>query len=242
VRPVTVGPLVGLLAEIVLLCLLSVSVGLTGPGWCAGMTVALGVAIAWARGLSALEVPRIGPADWVTLTRAVLVGAITALTIDSFLVVPQTALVVGLSVVTLSLDAVDGWVARRTSTVSPLGARFDYEVDAFLILVLGAFVAPSAGWWVLVLGLARYAFVAAGWVLPWMQASLPPRYWRKVVAATQGIVLTVVAAGVLPHNVDMAALLVAFALLAESFGRDVWWLWRHRTSMSTAPVPERALA
>ena len=80
----------------------------------------------------------------------------------------------------------------------------------------------------LAIGAARYAFLAAGWLLPWMRAPLPPRYWRKVVAATQGIVLTIAAADVLPPALTRAALAVALALLAESFGRDVWWLWRHR--------------
>ncbi len=50
----------------------------------------------------------------------------------------------------------------------------------------------------LAIGVARYAFAAAGWVLPWMRGQLPPRYWRKVVTATQGIVLTVAAAAVAP--------------------------------------------
>jgi phosphatidylglycerophosphate synthase len=236
------GPVVGLLAEMLLLSALMAVVGLTGPGWWAGMAVAVVVAFAWAHGLASSGASSIGPADWVTLTRAVLVGAITALTVDSFLVAPQTALLVALTTLALVLDAADGWVARRTRTVSALGARFDYEVDAFLILVLGVFVAPAVGWWVLVLGLARYAFVATGWMLPWMRATLPPRYWRKVVAAAQGIVLMVVAAGVLPHNVDMAALLVAFALLAESFGHDVWWLWQSRHHAAASLVPERALA
>ena len=56
--------------------------------------------------------------------------------------------------------------------------------------------------WVLAIGAARYVFLAAGWLLPWMRAPLPPRYWRKVVAATQGITLTVAAADVLPLAAD----------------------------------------
>ena len=54
----------------------------------------------------------------------------------------------------------------------------------------------------LAIGLARYALLAAGRLLPWLRRPLPPRYWCKVVAAVQGIVLTVAAAGVLPHAVD----------------------------------------
>src|SRR5699024_3857569 len=130
--------------------------------------------------------------------------------------------------VALVLDAVDGWVARGTRTASMFGARFDGEVDAFLIGALSVYVAGMLGWWILAIGAARYAFAMAGWVLGWLRAPLPFRFWRKVVTATQGIVLCVVAAGIVPELVAYAALGGALALLAESFGRDVWWLWRHK--------------
>jgi phosphatidylglycerophosphate synthase len=130
--------------------------------------------------------------------------------------------------VALVLDAVDGVVARRTGTASSLGARFDMEVDAFLLLVLSAYVARTVGAWVLAIGVMRYLFVAAGWALPWLRGRLPSRYWRKVVAATQGIVLVIAASGVLPAWLATVALVVALGLLVESFGRDVAWLWRRR--------------
>src|SRR5439155_5825962 len=44
----------------------------------------------------------------------------------------------------------------------------------------------------------------------------------------QGITLTIAAAGAVPPTLIRAALAAALVLLAESFGRDVWWLWRHR--------------
>ncbi|MCW2792907.1 MAG: CDP-alcohol phosphatidyltransferase [Nocardioides sp.] len=171
---------------------------------------------------------RLGPADRVTLTRSVLAGVVAVLTVVSFArPVPVPALV-SIAAVALVLDAVDGWVARRTGTVSPFGARFDMETDAFLILALSTYVARSAGWWVLLIGLARYALLVATWVLPWLREPSPPRYWAKVVAAVQGVVLVVAASGVLPQRVTLAALLLALVLLAESFGRQVWWLWRRR--------------
>ena len=54
-----------------------------------------------------------------------------------------------------------------------------------------------------------------------MRREAPPRYWGKVVAATQGVVLTLAAASVLPASLTVAALAVSLALLAESFGREV---------------------
>jgi phosphatidylglycerophosphate synthase len=128
--------------------------------------------------------------------------------------------------VALALDAADGWVARRTGTATALGARFDGEVDAFLILALSVYVAPAYGAWVLAIGAARYVFLAGEWLLPWMRAPLPPRRWRRLVAATQGIVLTVAAAGTLPRTLTQALLFGALALLAASMGECVWWLWR----------------
>ena len=111
-----------------------------------------------------------------------------------------------ISAVALALDWVDGQVARRTHTESAFGARFDMEVDAFLILVLSVVRRPRrSGAWVLAIGLARYLLLAAEQVLPWLRRPTPPRYWGKVVAALQGIVLTVAAAGVLPTLLDRAA-------------------------------------
>ena len=78
----------------------------------------------------------------------------------------------------------------------------------------------------LVIGAARYVLLLAGWLIPWLAAPLPPRYWRKVVAAVQGIVLTVAVSGLLDRLAGMIAVAVALLLLAESFGRDVIWLYR----------------
>jgi CDP-alcohol phosphatidyltransferase len=229
-------PVVGATAQVALLAALEASVGLSGLGWVVGL--ACGVATSSLVALTlARSGARLGPADLVTFTRAVLTGAVAALTAEAFLGRSVVVPLVLLATAALVSDAVDGRVARRTRT-SSFGARFDGEVDALLILVLSAFVARSFGPWVLALGLARYAFAVAVWVLPWMRRELPYRYWRKVVTAAQGIVLTVVAAGVLPLPLAYVGLAIAAALLAESFARDVWWLWRRR-DVPVVPVPEQ---
>jgi phosphatidylglycerophosphate synthase len=219
------GLVVGSAALVALLAVLAATVGLGWFGWGVGLACGVVVTVAVARGgASAL-----GPADLITLSRAVLACALAALVADSFLHSAAVATLVALAIVALVSDALDGQVARRTRTVSTFGARFDGEVDALLILVLSVYVADTVHGWVLAIGVARYAFAAAGWALPWMRKQLPPRHWRKVVTATQGIVLTVAAADVAPLWLTTAALVVALALLTESFGRDVLWLWQHRS-------------
>ncbi|MBX6356749.1 MAG: CDP-alcohol phosphatidyltransferase family protein [Micromonosporaceae bacterium] len=242
------GPTVGLIAQTLLLAALAVAAGLGPAGWLVGLGYGIVTCAVLTRGLHRCGATALGPADRVTLARAVLVGGVTALVADSLSRDIPVRILVALAAVALVLDAVDGKVARRTGTCSPFGARFDMEVDAFLILVLSAYLARPFGAWVLAIGGMRYAFLVAGWALPWMRAQLPPRYWRKVVAATQGIVLTVAAAGVLPWPLMATVLVGALALLVESFGHDVGWLWRQRRPAAlpqpratTARVPEPEL-
>ncbi|WP_406830645.1 CDP-alcohol phosphatidyltransferase family protein [Pedococcus sp. KACC 23699] len=245
-------PEVGLVALTMLLAAVWASVGLTAAGWGVGLFCGalLNPVVAVALHRTGARGP--GPADVVTLTRAMLACGLAALTADALVHQVHTHLFVPIAVVALALDALDGWVARRTHTCSAFGSRFDGEVDAFLILVLSVYVTPTFGAWILSAGLMRYAFAVAGCGVPWLRARLPYRFWRKVVTASTGIVLTLAAADVQPRWLSTSALVVGLALLVESFGRDVWWSWRHRvvtaeetaslgaTPMAPARAPTRA--
>src|SRR6185437_354516 len=223
---IRLAALLGMLATAALLGVVSATAGLGAVGCITGLVTGSAAAALLVTARARSDQPEIHPADWVTLTRALLIAGVAGLVADSFArPVPVTALVT-LSAVALVLDAVDGQAARRTGTVTALGARIDGEVDAFLILLLSIVVSQDYGSWVLAIGAARYVFLLAGWLIPWLAAPLPPRFWRKVVAAVQGIVLTVAASGVPSRLVGTIAVAAALLLLAESFGRDVIWLYR----------------
>ena len=172
----------------------------------------------------------LGPADRVTLARALLGAGVTGLVVDGLLTgrsgAPVVAALVAVAVVALALDAVDGQLARRTGTVSAVGARFDMEVDSWLIMVLSVQVAAGLGVWVLAIGLMRYAFVAAGWAVGWLRGPLTPARGTKTIAALQGVVLVTAVSGLLGVLAGTVAVAVALALLCFSFGRDVVRLHR----------------
>ncbi|HEY3464010.1 MAG TPA: CDP-alcohol phosphatidyltransferase family protein [Amycolatopsis sp.] len=193
--------------------------------WATGAVYGVALLLLTGWGLRRSDRPAFGPADWITFARAVLVGVAAELIADGGRPVLWLA---GLVAVALAMDGFDGKVARRTGTASEFGARFDMEVDAFLILLLCVQVAQGLGLWVLTIGLMRYAFVAASWVLPWLTAPLYPSMARKTVAAIQGVVLVVVVSGLLPSWLELAAVGAALASLVWSFGRDVVWLARQR--------------
>jgi phosphatidylglycerophosphate synthase len=194
-----------------------------GVGWLAALSYLVISNVLLLRGLQQRQATRFGPANAITAVRSTLVGVITGIVVASFVAPMPMGLLIALIVPALLLDAADGWAARHMNSASELGARFDMEVDAFLLLVLSAYVAQSIGVWVLAIGVMRYAFVAARWIFPWLGRQLPFRYWRKVVTAVQGIALTIAATG-FSSVLGVLLVAIALALLVESFGRDVIWL------------------
>ncbi|MFK4149818.1 CDP-alcohol phosphatidyltransferase family protein [Streptomyces sp. NPDC004065] len=236
-RPAQQETAVGAGIQILLLALLGSAIGMGPAGWVTGLVFAVATWAVLSRALHRSRLSSFGAANRVTLGRATLVGGVTALVADSFESAPPVSVLVGLTAVALVLDGVDGKVARRTGTCTALGARFDMEVDAFLILVLSVYVSMTLGPWVLLIGAMRYAFVAAARVLPWLNAPLPPSTARKTVAALQGILLLLAGSALLPEPATFAVVLLALTLLVWSFGRDVAWLWRRSRMHVITSVP-----
>jgi len=220
------GPMTGLAVQLALLVALAVTLGLTTAGMLTGLGYGLALCGLLGAGLQRAGLARMGAANVVTFGRAILVGGVTALVVTSFEQPVNVPVLVAIAGVALALDGVDGQVARRTGCTTALGARFDMEIDAFLILVLSVYAGDRFGWWTVAIGAFRYVFVAASWALPWLNAALPPRFSRKVVAALQGVVLALVTAHLLPDVVATGALVVALTSLIWSFGRDIGWLYR----------------
>ena len=229
--------ILGGLGTAAVLGVVSATAGLGVVGWIVGLATGSAATALIVTARMRSDRPAMFPADWVTLTRTLLIAGVAGLVADSSVRPASVTALVTLSTIALVLDAVDGQVARRTGTATALGALFDGEADAFLILLLSIAVSRDYGAWVLIIGAFRYALLLAGRLMPWLAAQLPPRYWRKVVAAIQGIVLTVAASGLLARPAGIIAVIAALLLLTESFGRDVVWLYR----AGAGPGTRRAL-
>ncbi len=171
---------------------------------------------------------RFGPANTVTLFRAAMVCLLASFYGEAW--GGLELFVACVATVALTLDGVDGWLARLRGTQSRFGARFDMEIDALLVLVLSllAWQSGKAGAWVLAVGLMRYAFVAASYGLPWLARPLPPSQRRKTVCVLELIALIACVAPVLPDPWRTAAAVDAVLLAAWSFAIDIAWLHRRR--------------
>jgi phosphatidylglycerophosphate synthase len=171
--------------------------------------------------------PGLGPANRVTLFRATLVLPVAALLLHARTLGNEGAWwIVGLGTVAMVLDGVDGRVARRTGTASAFGARFDMELDSFLLLALSALVWRSgkvAGW-VMAIGGMRYLFVAASAVVPALAAELPRSRRRKWICVAAGVALLVALGPIVPDPLATRVAAAGLLLLGYSFALDVVWL------------------
>ena len=168
---------------------------------------------------------RFGAANLVTTARAALMALVAALagvagTADALW------LAIGLTTIVALLDGMDGWLARRTGMASEFGARFDMETDAALILAMSVLVwqHDKAGAWVVLCGLMRYGFAAAGWLLPWLARPLRSTRRGKTVAVGQLVGLSVALAPIVPAPLSAGVAGATLAALAWSFAVDIIWL------------------
>lgn len=169
------------------------------------------------------------PAHRVTLLRAVLVGGVAASAWSQ----PDTVnrqLIIAAAAVAFALDGVDGWLARRTNTASPYGARLDMELDAAFVLVLGAlvWVWGLADGWVMLCGAARYLWWLAEQAIPWFQRPLFSSNHRRYgcFIAVSALILALWPWPTLAWSMALAG--IATITLALSFGVDGVWLFLHR--------------
>lgn len=174
---------------------------------------------------------RLGYANLVTAFRACLVSLLGAgifcyddLTSDRLVLFALVALVL----FTLALDGVDGYLARRYRQESEFGARFDMEIDALMILILSGAAAllDKAGWWVVLIGLMRYVFLAGGWLYPRLEGELFPSFRRKLICVFQITALCLLLVPFVVPPVSTGIAILALALLTYSFAVDIRYLLR----------------
>lgn len=169
---------------------------------------------------------RLTLATWVTLVRGWLLISFVGVVVGSV----ETAvpwLAVGLFVGSAVCDAADGWIARRTDTVSALGARLDTETDALLVLVgtvtvVGIDAVPVV---FLAVGIARYGFIT-GTALRRARGKpvfdLEPSRFRQF---TGGTIMATITIGLLPPVDPAISRVVAWIVTVPILAHFVWdWL------------------
>lgn len=157
-----------------------------------------------------------GAANAVSLSRLLLLCAFGTLVVRPG---PREA---ALLVLIFALDGLDGWLARRQSTCSAFGARFDMEVDALMVLLVGfmLFGNERLPAFILVPGALRYAYVLALWVVPGRLREAPASRFGRYGFTLMAVALCA-STWPLPWHRPFAAL--ASLVIVLSFARSLLW-------------------
>jgi len=212
-----------------------------------------GVLVLVRRGFLRTASLRFGAANMITLGRAAISAVLAGIAAEALLrgraSIAADAIswtIAALATAGWVLDAVDGWIARRLNLASNFGARFDMEVDALFILALAllAYAGDRAGVWILLAGVLRYLFMAAGLAAPALAAPLAPSLRRKAICALMGAALIAALVPLVPPSLCAIFLGMGVLALLWSFGVDTLLLLRRAAQFPVAlatPVSRDAL-
>ncbi|HTV24999.1 MAG TPA: lysylphosphatidylglycerol synthase domain-containing protein [Polyangiaceae bacterium] len=128
----------------------------------------------------------------------------------------------GAAGIILLLDVVDGWVARRTGQSSEFGASYDVEADALLVMsiTLLLFTRGTAGAWVLVAGLLRYAYVLAPALFPTPVGQAPRSRHGRITYVT--MLTSFMLALVVERTQGVWLALLGTVVITLSFSHSFW--------------------
>ena len=162
-----------------------------------------------------------GYANWVTIFRLLLL-CLLGFNYEQF---DHLTLAV-LSVFILSLDGVDGYIARKMSMGSAFGGRLDGETDAFFVLLFSTMVyqLKMVDYWILWPGLLRYFFVLCCYLFWKKTLPEPVSYFRKTIAVI--IMGALVSPFLLEERFYLPVLIIATLLVTYSFARSFIFQWR----------------
>ncbi len=171
--------------------------------------------------------PRLGPGNALTLARGAAVGLLAGFLLTPWPPPPLAWLPAVLYTLAGLADYFDGYLARASGTATAMGETLDIEFDALGVLAAST-LAIHFGQWpapFLIIGLARYLFVAGLWLrrrrrLPIV--ALSPSGMRRTLAGLQMGFLSVALWPIMPPALaTLSGLCFALPFLVI-FGRD--WL------------------
>jgi len=184
--------------------------------------------------------PSLGAANWVTMMRA---GLLALLAGFAFSPRPEgwaAWLPGGLYITAALMDFLDGYLARINGRASRLGEILDMHWDGFGMLAACWLLVRSEQTqaWFLVIGLARYLFVAGMRIREWLgrpNYPLPPSMIRRAMAGAQMGLVGALLLPVFSPPITYAAAAVFSTPFLLGFTRD----WLYVSGVLAPPAPDK---
>ena len=134
--------------------------------------------------------------------------------------------------ISLTLDGLDGYLARFLNQTSKFGARFDLETDTLLLLVLSfsLYINMNANLSVFLIPLYRYVFFILQIKFKWLEFSLPKSIRRSFICFFVTFLLIICHLPYLTAYLIGTLINFSILLITFSFLEDIIWLYRNKYS------------
>lgn len=170
----------------------------------------------YANHLAILSIKPVGGyANWVTLFRLGLLLAVGYWNQNL-----DTNWIGGLGILILSLDGIDGFLARKFNQTSEFGGRLDGETDAYFVLQYACILHhyDFFEWWILWPGVLRYGYVLISYIIWKTLKPEPVSYIRKTIAVI--IMAALLSPFLIGSEISGSIVIVAIIAVTFSFGKS----------------------
>lgn len=158
----------------------------------------------------------LGYANWVTIARLLIVFilGVTYPYLDDYIVFIGFLLAI-------SMDGLDGYLARRFKQNCKEGEGLDMETDAFLVLIISwiHYDTGKLSWWILIPGGLRYFYGITFFWLKQGGVEFPPKKIRATIAV--GFFLALLVPFICFDDISSIILAVASFLILCSFTASI---------------------
>jgi phosphatidylglycerophosphate synthase len=163
--------------------------------------------------------PFAGYANWVTFAR--LIGTMGVFILSEGMSNEQIAIIL---VILISLDGLDGFLARRFKQVTDLGANFDMETDSIFVCLTSILLIERGlvGSWILLVGFMRYFYVVFIYMLGMHQLSEKRTRFGPTIAVI--LFIAVINPFALQRSIYFPCLIVSSVLVSLSFSWSFYLL------------------
>jgi len=158
-----------------------------------------------------------GYANWVTGFRLILI--LLGMAWYPYLGNLELFAILGFAV---TLDVVDGWLARRFDHQSLFGMYFDMETDALYVLLVCVYLCLQGmvGVWIIIPGILRYVYRIFIFFMPKENYKEQKQRYAAFIAGSYFVILLLSVAW--QNQIQQTALILGSLAIVGSFGKSFW--------------------
>ena len=172
-------------------------------------------------------------ASYITLIRLIITSTVFSSILLTYIndsIHIDNKIIIFMFFISLILDGIDGYFARKLKQETSYGEILDQETDNFLMLALAGSLYLNVGVSIIIfiIPLCRYIFLIFGLFFNWLQKDLPKSFRRKFVCTGVIVIMILSHFEFLSFYLVSLMSIISILILVMSFAYDIFVLYKRR--------------